>query len=99
MGDLVWINFGLAGGMLVALFVALRSGALYTSRSVDRIVQSYEDRIKREQDYNHLVMELNEKLDERNDLLTSRIDQMLAVSRANGMIEALPPATAERVVK
>ncbi|SRR5258706_15437630 len=94
-----WFQFGIAGAFLVLLFLGLRSGAIFTKSAVDLITSQYDKRMEDKDRYIERLETINTLYDQRNDLLTSKIDQILEVSRAQGMIAALPPQTVERVLK
>ena len=93
------INFGIGGMFLVVLFLGLARGRLLTSKSVEQILEVQEKRLRDKDEYITRLEEIYQKVDERNDLLTKKIDQMLEISRAHGMLEALPDKLGERVVK
>lgn len=93
------INFGIGGMFLTVLFLGLARGRLLTSKSVEQVLDVQEKRLRDKDEYIAKLEEINAKVDERNDLLASKIDQMLEVSRAHGMLEALPEKLGERVVK
>jgi len=94
----LFFNLGIGGAFLVVLFLGLARGKIYTERSVDRILEEKEKRLVDKDAYILRLEELNAKIDARNDLLASRMDKVLEISRAQGMIKALPPAVGERVV-
>lgn len=94
-----WLQFGIAGGFLVLLFLGLRSGTIYTKSAVDKIVGLYQERLQDKNDYIEKLEAINKLQDERNDIFASKIDYLLEISRAQGMIEALPPQTVEKVLK
>jgi len=93
-----WLQFGMAGAFLALLFLGLRSGAIYTKSAVDKIVALYERSLQDKDKYIDKLETINKLQDERNDLLASKIEQILEVSRAQGMIAALPPQTVEKVL-
>ncbi len=94
----LFVNLGIGGVFLTVLFLGLRSGAIWTGKSVDKLMAEKELRLKEKDTYIAKIEQINEKLDQRNDLLASKMDQVLEVSRAHGMLEALPPKLGERVV-
>lgn len=94
-----WLQFGEGGVFLALLFLGLRSGAIYTRSAVTLIIDGYEKRIADKDKYIEKLEQITAKQDERNDLLTSRIGHALELARSSGMIEALPPQTAERILK
>lgn len=91
-------NLGIGGMFLVVLFLGLARGFLYTKSSVDMLMREKEQRLKDKDTYIARLEKINQKVDERNDLLASKIDHVIEVARAQGMIEALPPSVGERVV-
>jgi hypothetical protein len=93
------VNLGIGGMFLVLLFLGLRSGTIHTKASVDRLLDEKERRIEDQKHYMEKLELINEKHNERNDHLAGKIDQLLEVSRAHGMIDALPPYIGERIVK
>lgn len=95
----MFFNLGLGGAFLVILFLGLARGIIYTRKSVELIMIEKEKRIEDKDRYIARLEQINNTVDARNDLLASRIDYLLEVSRAQGMIEALPPKLGERVVK
>lgn len=103
MGDLAtWlsiaVNLGTGGLFLVILYKGLSSGALRTSREFAEKERLQELRLQDKDTYIKRLEELNEKLDKRNDLLARQVGPLLEVSKAHGMLEALPPTISERVV-
>jgi len=94
-----WINLGIGGMFLVLLFLGLRSGAIHTKASVDLLLQEKERRLADKDDYINKLEKINEMQNVRNDNLAGKFDQLIEVSRAHGMLDALPPAIGERVVK
>lgn len=94
-----WINLGIGGMFLVLLFLGLRSGAIHTRASVDQIMKIQEKRHEDKDRYIAKLEEINDKQGQRNDALASKFDQLLEISRAHGMIDALPPSIGERIVK
>lgn len=96
---LPWVQFGIAGTFLALLFLGLRSGVIYTRVAVDRLLDEKEKRLIDKNAYIDKLETLNEKLDQRNELLASKISSILEVSRAQGMIDALPPQVTERVLR
>jgi len=95
---LYFVNFGFGGMFLVLLFIGFFRAQLYTRRSVEILLEEKEKRLKDKDAYIAKLEQINEKLDARSDLLDSKFDQILEVSRAHGMIDALPPRIGERVV-
>jgi hypothetical protein len=95
----LWLQLGVGGGFLVLLFLGLRNSIIFTRGAVDRITDQYDKRLLDKDKYIDKLESLNDKLTEHNDLLTSKISQTLEVSRAQGMIAALPPEVTERVLQ
>lgn len=95
----LFVNLGIGGAFLTVLFLGLARGLIWTNKSVERILEQQELRLKEKDSYINKLEEINRKVDERNDLLASRIDQVLEISRAHGMLDALPPKLGERVVQ
>lgn len=93
------INLGVGSMFLVLLFLGLRSGTIHTKASVDILLEEKEKRIQDKDRYIEKLEQINDKHNERNDQLAGKIDHMLEISRAHGMIDALPPAIGERIVK
>jgi hypothetical protein len=94
----LFVNLGIGGMFLVVLFLGLARGLLFTKPSVDIMMAEKEARLKDKDAYIAKIEEINKKVDERNDLLASKIDHVIEIARAQGMIEALPPSVGERVV-
>jgi hypothetical protein len=94
-----FINLGIGGMFLVLLFIGFLRGQLYTRKSVEVMLVEKENRLKDKDVYIAKLEEINEKLDNRNDILAGKFDQILEVARAQGMIAALPDRIGERVVK
>lgn len=92
-------NLGIGSALLAILFLGLARGSLWTDKSVNKLLNEKELRLKEKDSYIAKLEEINSKLDQRNDLLASKMDQVLEVSRAHGMLEALPPRLGERVVQ
>lgn len=99
MGAVIYLNLGLGGLFLVILFLGLARGHIYTRASVEKLMEEKEKRLIDKDRYIIKIEEINDRVDQRNDLLASKIDHLLEISRAQGMIEALPPKIGERVVK
>ena len=93
-----FVNLGIGGMFLILLFVGFLRGQLYTRKSVEIMMVEKEKRLTDKDAYIEKLEEINEKLDARNDLLARKFDQILEVSRAQGMIAALPDKIGERVV-
>lgn len=83
----------------MVLYLGLARGQIYTKQSVEKLLQEKENRLVDKDRYIAKIEEINDRMDQRNDLLASKIDHVLEISRAQGMIEALPPKVGERVVK
>lgn len=96
---LFFVNLGLGGAFLVILFIGLAKGTIYTKKSVDVLLEEKEKRLADKDKYIDRLERINDTIDARNDLLASRIDHLLEVSRAQGMIDALPHRLGERVVQ
>ena len=92
-------NLGIGGMFLVVLFLGLAKGLLFTKPSVDIMMEEKEKRLKDKDAYIAKIEQINERLDQRNDLLANKMDHVIEVARAQGMIEALPPGIGERVAK
>ena len=91
-------NLGIGGMFLVVLFLGLARGLLFTKSSVTMLMAEKEQRLKDKDTYIAKIEEINKRVDERNDLLASKIDHVIEIARAQGMLEALPPSIGERVV-
>lgn len=92
------INLGIGGVFLWLLFNWLGRGTLRTQREFDESKILIEQLIKSKDERIRKLEEINEKLDTRNDILSKQVDKVVETSRANGMIEALPPTIGERVI-
>jgi hypothetical protein len=95
----LFVNLGIGGAFLTVLFLGLARGMIWTGKSVDKLLAEKELRLSEKDRYISKLEEINAKVDQRNDLLASKMDQVLEVSRAHGMIDALPPSIGERVVQ
>lgn len=95
-----WLTSGGVGlGCLVALFLALRSGALWTNKSVIEVLKVRDQHDQYLQAYIERLEARNELLDQRNDVLANQIAGAMEVARSTGMVKALPPTAAERIVE
>lgn len=107
MPDLgLYLQLGIGGAFLVILFLGLARSALYTKAAHDEIVSQQEKRIAEKNEYieklekhNQTLVEINKKVDDRNDLYAAKVDQVLEIARAQGILQALPPQVGERVVR
>lgn len=95
----LFVNLGIGGLFLTVLFLGLARGLIWTDKSVNKILEQQELRLKEKDRYINKLEQINDKVDQRNDLFSSKIDQVLEISRAQGMIQALPPSLGERVVQ
>lgn len=92
------VNLGIGGMFLAILFLGLARGSIWTSKSVDKLLAQQELRIKEKDRYIEKLEQINDKVDQRNDLMASKIDNLLEIAKAQGMLDALPPKLGERVV-
>lgn len=99
MSAVIFLNLGIGGLFLVILFFGLARGQIYTRSSVEKLLEEKEKRLADKDMYIAKIEEINAKVDQRNDLLASKFDHVLEISRAQGMIEALPPNIGERVIQ
>ncbi len=102
----LYLQLGLAGAFLAVLYLGLARGLLYTKSAHDQLMDIQEKRIAEKnvtitklEEVNDKLFEINRKVDERNDWLAGRVDQLLEISRAQGILQALPPSVGERVVQ
>lgn len=95
----LWLQLGLAGGMVVTLFVLLSRGKLHTDSAQRQLIEVYQARIADRDKEIDRLREENQRLDQRADILAKQIGQVLEVSRANGLLDALPPPVSERIVQ
>lgn len=83
---------GIGLGFLIILFWGLQSGRIFTRKSVEMILKSQSEYIER-------LERTNARLEDRNDLLESKIDNVIDVARAQGVIAALPRVISERAIE
>jgi len=93
------MNLGIGGVFLYVLFRMLSVGKLLTKREFDSWTELNERRHQDKDRYIAKLEAINDKLDARNDLLAKQMEPLLEISKAHGMIEALPPSIGERIAK
>lgn len=102
----LFVQLGGMGAFLAILFLGLARGKIYTKSAHDELMVEKEKRIAEKdkaiaklEEVVDKQFEINKKVDERNDFLAGRVDQLLEISRAHGILQALPPNVGERVIQ
>lgn len=86
-----WVQLGLGAGMLAILYLGLARGAIWTDRSVQKLLELLAKQDAYKDARIASLEQLVSKLDERNDRLSSNVEKVLELAHAQGLVEALPP--------
>lgn len=88
-----WVQIGSVAGILGLLALSLIRGWLWTSRSVDKVMDQVEKRLKDKDDTIAELRRANMALDARNDLIAEQLRELMELGRTSAAaLSSLPRA-------